>query len=641
MAILKRGAVEIISEDDLRGKLEKSTENGVPLKIKLGTDPSAPDIHLGHTVVYRKLKQFQDLGHEVYFLIGDFTGRIGDPTGKSATRKALTKEEVEANAQTYAQQIFKILDPEKTRIAFNSQWLAPMNFEDVIKLAAQYTVARMLERDDFARRFSEQRPISIHEFFYPLMQGYDSVALHADVELGGQDQKFNLLVGRDLQREYGQEAQIALMMPLLVGTDGVQKMSKSLGNYIGINEKPAEMYGKTMSIPDAVMLNYYELATEVPQGEIAKIKEGLENGTLHPRDAKRRLAREIVALYHGNQAALDAEEEFDRVFKDHAAPEEMPEVVIPREELSPEGKIWAVKLLVRAGLAPSNGEARRLIRNFNPQAVVGTGGYVCGPVVLAASRLKVPTLIHEQNAFPGLTNRILSWVVDRVAVTFEDSLALFPHRAPVHLTGLPVRAEIASAVREQARGKFGVRKNEMLVLSFGGSQGARTLNQAVAQSLRFLAGIPEVRLLHVTGSGQYEQFMDMLQNEGLEVSMLDNITVVPYLYEMPEAMAAADLVVSRAGAATLAEITMRGLPALLVPFPFATGNHQEYNARALVSRGAAELVADADFTGNTLVAKIKQFLTDRNGLKEMSEASLRLGRPHALDDILDLIQDII
>ncbi len=286
-------------------------------------------------------------------------------------------------------------------------------------------------------------------------------------------------------------------------------------------------------------------------------------------------------------------------------------------------------------------EARRLIRNFTPRAVVGTGGYVCGPVVLAASRLKIPTFIHEQNALPGMTNRILSRVVNRVAVTFEDSVTFFPRQAPVHLTGLPVRAEIISAIRERAREKLGVHKNELLVLSFGGSQGARTLNQVVAQSLRFLAGIPEVRLLHVTGIGQYEQFVDMLQSEGLEVSLLDNITVVPYMYEMPEAMAAADLVVSRAGAATLAEITVRGLPALLVPFPFATGNHQEYNARALVSRGAAELVLDADLSGSTLVTKIKQFLADRNRLKEMSVASLRLGRPHALDDIINLIQDII
>jgi UDP-N-acetylglucosamine--N-acetylmuramyl-(pentapeptide) pyrophosphoryl-undecaprenol N-acetylglucosamine transferase len=286
-------------------------------------------------------------------------------------------------------------------------------------------------------------------------------------------------------------------------------------------------------------------------------------------------------------------------------------------------------------------EAKRLIRGFAPRAVVGTGGYVCGPVVLAAARMKVPTLIHEQNALPGVTNRILSRVVDRVAVTFEDALAFFPRRAPARLTGLPVRAEIYSAVREKAREKFGVHQRELLVLSFGGSQGARTINRAVSQALRFLAGIPKVRLLHVTGSGQYDQFMDMLQSEGLGGQVPDNITVVPYMYEMPQAMAAADLVVCRAGAATLAEITVRGLPALLVPFPYATGNHQEHNARALVSRGAAEMILDADFTGSVLVAKIKQLVEDVNGLKKMAEASRRLGKPHALDDIIDIVQEII
>ncbi|AGL02980.1 undecaprenyldiphospho-muramoylpentapeptide beta-N-acetylglucosaminyltransferase [Desulfoscipio gibsoniae] len=286
-------------------------------------------------------------------------------------------------------------------------------------------------------------------------------------------------------------------------------------------------------------------------------------------------------------------------------------------------------------------EARRLVRNFAPQAVVGTGGYVCGPVVLAAARMKVPTLIHEQNALPGITNRILSRVVNRVAVTFEDALTFFPGRAPVCITGLPVRAEIISAERERAREKFGVQPGELLVLSFGGSQGARTLNRAVAQSLKYLASIPELRLLHITGSGQYDQFMDMLQGEGQGNDLPDNVTVVSYMYDMPEAMAAADLVVSRAGAATLAEITVRGLPALLVPFPYATGNHQEHNARALVSRGAAEMVLDADFTGGELVERIKQLLANRSLLTKMAEASRRLGRPHALDDIIDIVQEII
>ncbi|MGE5508564.1 MAG: tyrosine--tRNA ligase [Chitinophagales bacterium] len=362
LELLKRGAAEIISEESLLAKLDKALAEKRPLRVKLGTDPSAPDIHLGHAVVYRKLKQFQDLGHEVYFLIGDFTGRIGDPTGKSATRPALTKEEVEANARTYEAQLAKILDPERIKVVFNSSWLAPMTFEDVIRLAGKYTVARMLEREDFARRYSEQRPISIHEFFYPLMQGYDSVALRADVELGGTDQKFNLLVGRELQREYGQEPQVALMMPLLVGTDGVNKMSKSLGNYIGINESPDEIYGKTMSIPDSLMVNYFELATEVPMDQVRKLEADLAAGRVHPRDMKRLLAREIVTLYHGRAAAEAAENHFDQVFRHHDVPADVPEVELPKAELNAEGRLWVVRLLVRCGLAPSNGEARRLVQ---------------------------------------------------------------------------------------------------------------------------------------------------------------------------------------------------------------------------------------------------------------------------------------
>lgn len=359
--LIRKGAAEIINEEDLAEKLRRSRREKRPLRVKLGTDPSCPDIHLGHTVVYRKLKQFQDLGHEVYFLIGDFTGRIGDPTGRSATRRPLTKEEVEANAQTYREQIFKILDPARTKIVFNSQWLAPLTFEDVLELASHYTVARMLERDDFARRFADEKPIGLHEFFYPLMQGYDSVALKADVELGGTDQKFNLLVGRELQREYGQDPQVALMMPLLVGTDGLQKMSKSLGNYIGINEPPGEMYGKVMSIPDEVMVLYFELTTDLSPAEVRRIEEGLKAGRMHPREVKRRLARELVSLYHGREAAERAEEEFDRIFKRREVPEEVPEVEIRPEELSQQGTIWAVRLLARVGLAPSHGEARRLI----------------------------------------------------------------------------------------------------------------------------------------------------------------------------------------------------------------------------------------------------------------------------------------
>lgn len=359
---LKRGAMEIISEEELEKKLLSSLETGEPLRVKLGTDPSAPDIHLGHAVVYRKLKQFQDFGHQVIFLIGDFTGRIGDPSGKNVTRPPLTTEEVKANARTYAEQIFKILDPERTQIVFNSHWLGKMSFEDVLRLASRYTVARMLERDDFSNRYASGRPIGIHEFFYPLMQGYDSVALEADVELGGTDQKFNLLVGRDLQREFGMEPQVAMMMPLLVGTDGVNKMSKSLGNYIGINEPPAEIYGKLMSIPDELMQTYYELATDLPLAEIQKLMENLEAGQAHPRDVKRKLARQIVTLYHGWQAALDAEEEFDRVFRQGQLPEDIPSFRLEAEDCQ-EGRVWIVRLLVRTGLVQSNGEARRLIKS--------------------------------------------------------------------------------------------------------------------------------------------------------------------------------------------------------------------------------------------------------------------------------------
>ena len=362
LSVIKRGAVEIISEEELARKLANSLEKKEPLRVKLGTDPSAPDIHLGHAVVYRKLKQFQDLGHQVIFLIGDFTGRIGDPSGKSTTRPALSAEEVEENAKTYAEQIFKILDPDRTEIAFNSKWLGAMTFEDVIRLASRYTVARILERDDFAKRYAEGKPISIHEFFYPLMQGYDSVALKADVELGGTDQKFNLLVGRELQREFGQEPQVDIMMPLLVGTDGVNKMSKSLGNYIGINEPPAEIFGKVMSIPDELMRDYWELATDLPLEEIDRLMNDLDAGKLHPRDVKQKLAGHIVALYHGWQAAKEAAEKFDRIFRQGELPEDMPSFRLQPEDYK-DGKVWIVRLLVRSGLVESNGEARRLIKS--------------------------------------------------------------------------------------------------------------------------------------------------------------------------------------------------------------------------------------------------------------------------------------
>ncbi|QGG48783.1 tyrosine--tRNA ligase [Heliorestis convoluta] len=360
LALIQRGTAEIIPEEDLVKKLEQSILNNKPLRVKLGLDPTAPDIHLGHTVVLQKLRHFQELGHQVIIIIGDFTGRIGDPSGKSETRKQLTEEEVNRNAETYKEQIFKVLDREKTEVTFNSSWLSPLNFADILQLAAKYTVARMLERDDFTKRMKENLPIGIHELFYPLMQGYDSVALQADVELGGTDQKFNLLVGRALQKEYGQASQIAITMPILEGLDGVQKMSKSLGNYIGIHESPREMYGKTMSIPDHCMIRYYELVTAVPMEEIEQLSASVESGQVHPRDAKMRLAREIVTMYHSSEAAHEAEREFINIFQRKELPDEIPEYIVPAELVS-SGPVWIVKLLVEAGLVKSNGEGRRMI----------------------------------------------------------------------------------------------------------------------------------------------------------------------------------------------------------------------------------------------------------------------------------------
>ena len=358
--IIKRGAVEIISEEELRMKLERAQKEGRPLRVKLGLDPTAPDIHLGSAVVLRKLRQFQDLGHEAIIVIGDFTAMIGDPSGRSKTRPQLSEEEVRKNARTYEEQYCKILDPEKTKVVFNSQWLGKMNFADVIRLAAKTTVARVLERDDFQNRFENELPIGLHEILYPLCQAYDSVVLEADVEMGGTDQKFNNLMGRDLQRAFGQEPQVVLLMPLLVGLDGREKMSKSLGNYVGIEEPPFEMYGKIMSIPDELMIDYFVLTTDVPMQEIRRIEEGLKEGAIHPKEAKKRLAREIVTMYHSAEAARKAEEEFERVFAQKEMPSEMPELKISSSELK-EGKIWSVKLLVMAGIAKSNREARNLI----------------------------------------------------------------------------------------------------------------------------------------------------------------------------------------------------------------------------------------------------------------------------------------
>lgn len=356
LAQMSFGAAEILPLDELRKKLERAVATNTPLRVKLGLDPSAPDIHLGHTVVLRKLKQFQDLGHQIVLIIGDFTGRIGDPSGKSAARKPLTEEQVLANAKTYEDQIFKILDRDKTEVHFNSEWLGKMNFADVLTLAAKYTVARMLERDDFQKRYTEGRPISLHEFMYPLMQGYDSIATKADIEFGGTDQKFNLIVGRHLQNETGMEPQVVITMPLLEGLDGVQKMSKSLGNYIGIDEEPTEMYGKAMSIPDELMVRYFMLVTDMPREEQEQLAQGLKDGSVHPRDAKMMLAKTIVELYHGAAAAEAAEQEFVRVFQERDLPSEIEELAIDA------GEVWLPQLLHAAGMVSSNSEGKRMIQ---------------------------------------------------------------------------------------------------------------------------------------------------------------------------------------------------------------------------------------------------------------------------------------
>lgn len=357
LEIVSTGAADIVSRDELLKKFEKSYQSGKPLVVKLGADPSAPDIHLGHTVVLQKMRQFQALGHEVVFLIGDFTGRIGDPTGKKKTRPALTEDEVAANAETYKTQIGKILDLEKTRIVFNSDWLGKMTFADVLKLSSQYTVARMLERDDFEKRFKGHVPISIVEFMYPLMQGYDSVALHSDVELGGVDQTFNLLVGRELQRSYGQEPQVTLTMPILEGLDGKEKMSKSLGNYVGINEEASQIFGKLMSIPDELMLKYFELLTDIGLDELKNVKERI---VTEPKNVKMMLARQIASQYWGAEAGQAAEAEFEKIFgkTGDGLPEDIEEITLA----VPAEGIALVKLLTTTGLAESGGDARRKVQ---------------------------------------------------------------------------------------------------------------------------------------------------------------------------------------------------------------------------------------------------------------------------------------
>jgi tyrosyl-tRNA synthetase len=358
MQIIKRGAVEVIPEDELREKLKKSFDENRPLNIKLGCDPTRPDLHLGHSVVLRKLAQFQELGHQAILIIGDFTAMIGDPSGRNQTRPPLTFEEAKTNAESYLTQAYKILHPERTKIVYNSEWLGKMNFEEVIRLASRYTVARMLERDDFTKRFKGGIPISMHEILYPLAQAMDSVAIKSDVELGGTDQKFNLLVGRDIQREYDIEPQIILTMPLLVGTDGTEKMSKSYDNYIGIDDTPQDMYGKTLSIPDELIYTYFELVTDAPIDELAEIKKQLEDSSVNPRDLKRRLARKIVEMYHSAEDAENAEKEFDKIFVKKGIPDEIPE-----HEISfTNNDLTIIDLIMEVGFAPSRGEARRLVQ---------------------------------------------------------------------------------------------------------------------------------------------------------------------------------------------------------------------------------------------------------------------------------------
>ena len=357
LAVIRRGAAEIFTEAELRAKLDRSGVTGGPLRVKLGLDPTAPDLHLGHTVVLRKLRDFQELGHQVIVIIGDFTGMIGDPTGRSETRKPLTWDEIRANAETYRTQLGKVLDMARVRLEFNSSWLGPLTLEQVIRLTAHVTVAQMLQREDFSARYASGRPISLHEFLYPIAQGYDSVALGADVELGGTDQTFNLLVGRDLQRACGQEPQIALTVPILEGLDGVQKMSKSLGNYVGLSEAPEEIFGKLMSLSDTLMWRYFELLTRVPEGEL----DGLRHG--HPMEAKKRLARAITAQYHGEAAAARAAASFARVYQRREAPENVDEITLVAGQLGAAGdSVQLFRVLVATGSVPSNSEGRRMIQ---------------------------------------------------------------------------------------------------------------------------------------------------------------------------------------------------------------------------------------------------------------------------------------
>jgi tyrosyl-tRNA synthetase len=413
LAYIKKGSAEIIREADLRAKLERSHKTGKPLRVKAGFDPTAPDLHLGHTVLLRKLKHFQDLGHIVIFLIGDFTGMIGDPTGRSVTRPPLTREQIEQNAETYKAQVFKILDPVKTVVDFNSRWFSKFSAEDFIRLTAKYTVSQMLEREDFHTRFQEEKPIAMHELIYPLAQGYDSVALEADVELGGTDQKFNLLVGRELQRAYGQESQIVLTTPILEGLDGVSKMSKSLGNAIGIHEPPMEMYGKIMSISDEMMWRYYELLTDVQLPEIEKMKRDAASGAAHPMALKKELARRIVADFQSDHAAAKAGEDWAKQFQKDEVPRDLEEVQVPfkdvewthSEEVNKSGSekhlaIRLDRLLVKCGLAESASDASRKLKqgavhvNGHPETSprIGIEGLPARLVLRAGKRMKVAAI---------------------------------------------------------------------------------------------------------------------------------------------------------------------------------------------------------------------------------------------------------
>ena len=392
MDLLEKGAAEIIRVSDLRERLEESRKTGRPLRVKAGFDPTAPDLHLGHTVLMRKLRHFQQLGHQVIFLIGDSTALIGDPTGRNVTRKPLTREEIDKNAETYKAQVFKILDEKLTEVRYNSEWLDKLGYAGLIGLSAKVTLSQMLDRKEFLTRFKAEQDISLHELLYPLAQGYDSVALESDVELGGTDQKFNLLMGRELQRDYGQKSQIVLMTPILEGLDGVQKMSKSLNNAIGINEPPAEMYGKLMSISDELMWKYWVFLTDLRLSEVEALKADVHAGTLHPMETKKKLARTIVAGFHGDAAAQSADENWARMFQQKEAAENLEEVAVAWENVAGKetGEIRLAKLLVQLGLAASGTEANRKI----VEGAVKVKGQSCGPIVYVTEPLPVKFVVR-------------------------------------------------------------------------------------------------------------------------------------------------------------------------------------------------------------------------------------------------------